>query len=221
MPMGSTGQLEGFGRFRREPEALGELLERARSGDKSAEGELFERHKPRLHRMVQLRLDRRLRGRLDASDVIQEAYVEFARCLDQYLQNPVLPFYLWLRMITGRKLQALHRRHLKTQQRAAGREVSPRELPFPAAISKSLAVQLMGHFTPPSHAAMRAELRARIQKALEAMEPLDREILSLRHFEQLSNSEIAQVLEISPAAASNRFVRALRRLKNALGEAKD
>jgi RNA polymerase sigma-70 factor (ECF subfamily) len=196
-----------------------ELLHRARSGDRTAQGALFESHKVRLRRMVELRLDRRLRGRLDASDVIQEAYVEFSRSLDQYFQNPVLPFYLWLRMITGRKLQALHRRHLGTRQRSVAREISLHDAALPRASSESLAAQLLGHFTPPSQAAMRAELKLQIQEALATMEPLDREVLSLRHFEQLSNSEIAQVLEISEAAASNRFVRALRRLKGVLSDA--
>jgi RNA polymerase sigma-70 factor (ECF subfamily) len=166
--------------------------------------------------MVELRLDRRLRGRLDASDVIQESYVEFSRCLEQYFQNPELPFYLWLRMITGRKLQALHRRHLGTRQRDAGREMSLHDGPLPQASSESLAARLLGRVTPPLQAAMRAELQLRVQEALATMEPLDREVLSLRHFEQLSNSEIAQVLEISEAAASNRFVRALRRLKDVI-----
>lgn len=201
-------------------EAL-DLLERAKSGDRKAHGVLFERHKPRLRRMIELRLDRRLRGRLDASDVIQESYLEFARCLDHYLKNPVLPFYLWLRMIAGRKLQALHRRHLGTRQRDPGREVALHDQPLPQAISRSLAAHLVGHFTPPSRAAMRAELMQRIQEALGKMEPIDREILSLRNFEQLSNSEIAQVLTISEAAASNRFLRALRRLKSTLGEVKN
>src|SRR5215510_6890663 len=115
----------------------GELLEQAAQGDSHAPGTLFSRHRDRLRGMVQLRLDRRLQGRLDPSDVLQEAYLEFSRSLNQYLTNPALPLYLWLRMITGRKLQALHRRHLGMRQRDAGREVSLHDQPLPRAISKS------------------------------------------------------------------------------------
>ena len=163
--------------------------------------------------MIQLRMDKRLQGRLDASDVLQEAYVELSRCLADYRRNPALPFFLWLRFITGRKLQALHRHHLGTKNRAAGREVSLHRGALPEVSSVSLAAQLLGHFTSPSQAAMRAELQIRVQDALNSMVLLDREVLSLRHFEQLSNAETAQVLGISEAAASNRFVRALKRMR--------
>jgi RNA polymerase sigma-70 factor, ECF subfamily len=193
-----------------------ELLRSAGQGDQKALGSLFGRHRDRLHRMIQLRMDWRLQGRLDPSDVLQEAYLEFSRCLAQYLSNPTLPFYLWLRMVTGRKLLALHRHHLGTQQRDAHREISLHRGALPQASSVSLAAQLLGHFASPSEEAVRAELQIRVQEALNSMDAIDREVLALRHFEQLSNSEVAQVLEISEAAASNRFVRALRRLKKIL-----
>lgn len=193
-----------------------ELLQKAGDGDAQAPVELFARHRDRLRRMVQLRLDRRIIGRLDPSDVLQEAFLEFSRSLARYLQDPAVPLYLWLRMITGRKLQALHRHHLGSRLRDADREVSLFRGALPEAGSETLAAQLLGRLTTPSEAAVRAELQLRIQEALNSMEPLDREILTLRHFEQLSNSEAAQVLEISEAASSNRFVRALRRLKSVL-----
>jgi RNA polymerase sigma-70 factor (ECF subfamily) len=193
-----------------------ELLRRAGADDAQARGELFACHKERLRHMVRLRLDRRLQGRLDESDVLQEAYLEFSRSLAQYLRDPAIPIYLWLRMITGRKLQALHRRHLGVEARDAGRQVSLYRGGTPAASSISLAAQLLGRFTTPSQAAVRVELQMRVQDALNGMEPIDREILSLRHFEQLTNSEIAHVLEISESAASYRFLRALRRLKDIL-----
>jgi RNA polymerase sigma-70 factor (ECF subfamily) len=195
------------------------LLERAGRGDAQALGDLFAQHQQRLRRMVQLRLDRRLQGRIDPSDVLQEAFLELSRCLADYLRDPQLPFFLWLRMLTGRKLQALHRRHLGTQARDAGREVSLHRGALPQASSVSLAAQLLGRLTTPSQAAVRAELQIRVQEALNAMDPLDREILALRHFEQLDNIEAAQALGISQAAASVRFVRALRRLKKILCEA--
>jgi RNA polymerase sigma-70 factor (ECF subfamily) len=198
------------------PFEISELLERAGQGDECAMGDLFFRHRDRLHRMIQLRIDRRLQGRLDASDVLQESYLEYARSLAHYLENPELPFFLWLRCLTGRKLQALHRHHLGTRARDAGRELSLHRGALPQASSLSLAAQLLGSYTSPSHAAMRAELQIRIQEALNSMDPIDREVLALRHYEQLSNAETAQVLGLSEAAASNRFVRALKRLKSIL-----
>lgn len=190
-----------------------ELMKRAGDGDREAVGELFALHRARLRRMVDLRMDGRLRGRLDASDVLQEAYLEFARSLNDYLRKPEAPLFLWLRFLTGRKLQALHRRHLGTKFRNAGREVSIQRGALPEASSLNLAAQLLGRFTTPSEAVARAEVQLRVQEALNTLDPIDREVLALRHFEQLSNAETAQVLEISEAAASNRFVRALKRLR--------
>lgn len=197
-------------------EELGELLERAARADQAALGELFHLHHDRLRRMIRLRLDHRLQGRLDASDVLQEAYLEYARALPEYVKNPEAPFYLWLRCITGRKLRALHRAHLGTRMRDAGRDISLHHRAMPAASSVSLAAQLLGKLTTPSQAVLRAELQLQIQHALNEMEPLDREVLALRHYEQLNNRETAYVLEISEAAASVRFIRALRRLKEIL-----
>lgn len=196
----------------------GELLARASQGDKDALGTLFERHRERLRRMVVLRMDSRLRGRLDASDVLQEAFVEFSRTSAEYARNPQVPLFVWLRHLTGRKLQALYRRHLGTKVRDAGREISLPQGPWPQASSQSLAEHLLGHFTSPSEGAARAELRDRVQEALQSMDPIDREIVALRHFEQLSNLETAQILDLSESAASNRFVRAVKRLKKILDD---
>jgi RNA polymerase sigma-70 factor (ECF subfamily) len=162
--------------------------------------------------MVEVRLDRRLHGRVDPSDVLQEAYIEFARSLPAFLRNPVIPMFLWIRHITGVRLKAVHRRHLGTRVRDAGREVGLGNLVIPHASSVSLAAQLLGRLTSPSQAAARAELQARVQDALEELAPFDREVLCLRHFEQLSNAEAAQVLGIGETAASNRYVRALKRI---------
>jgi RNA polymerase sigma-70 factor (ECF subfamily) len=166
--------------------------------------------------MIHLRLDHRLQGRLDPSDVLQEAFLEFAQALPAYVQNPEAPFYFWLRCITARKLHTLHRHHLGTRMRDAGREVSLYRGAMPEASSVSLAAQLLGKLTTPSQAFLRAELQLHIQEALGEMEPLDREVLALRHYEQLSNREAAEVLGLSEAAASIRFIRALRRLKERL-----
>jgi RNA polymerase sigma-70 factor (ECF subfamily) len=192
------------------------LLDRAAADDPTAVGELFHRHQERLRRMVCLRIDHRLQGRLNPSDVLQEAFLEFARALPTYIRKPDAPFYLWLRCITGRKLHALHRQHLGTRMRDAKRELSLHRGALPAASSVSLAAQLLGKLTSPSQAIQRAEVQLQIQEALNEMDPLDREVLALRHYEQLSNREIAFVLEVSEAAASIRFIRALRRLKDLL-----
>jgi RNA polymerase sigma-70 factor (ECF subfamily) len=197
-------------------EDLRDLIRRAAADDASAAGELFNRHRERLGRMIRVRLDHRLQGRLDPSDVLQEAFLEFTRALPAYAKNPEAPFYPWLRCIAGRKLHALHRRHLGTRMRAAGRELPIYRDGPPEASSVSLAAHLLGKLTTPSEAMARAEIQARIQEALAEMEPLDREMLALRHYEQLTNREIACVLEISEAAASVRYVRALRRLKDVL-----
>jgi RNA polymerase sigma-70 factor (ECF subfamily) len=193
-----------------------ELLQRAGAGDQLALGELFDRHRARLRRMVQIRLAQRLKGRIDPSDVLQETYLELSRSLANYLKNPILPFFLWLRFLTGKKLQAIHRHHLGVQMRDAHREISLQNGAWPQASSESLAAQLLGKLTSPSQAAMRAELRARVQEALNGMPLLDREVLALRHFEQMSNAETAQVLGITESGASNRFVRALKRLRTIL-----
>jgi RNA polymerase sigma-70 factor (ECF subfamily) len=193
-----------------------ELLRRLQAGDPRAPAELFAHYRPRLRQMVRLRLDRRLQGRLDPSDVLQEAFLDVARRAPEYVANPAMPFFLWLRFLTGQRLLALHRQHLGARMRDASQEVSLYRGALPQASSQSLAAQLLGHLTSPSQAAVRAELQIKLQEALNSMEPLDREILALRHFEELTNNETAAVLGVQKAAASNRYVRALKRLKEIL-----
>jgi RNA polymerase sigma-70 factor (ECF subfamily) len=193
-----------------------DLLRRIDGGDRQALIELFTRNRERLRRMVQLRLDRRLQGRVDASDVLQEAFLDVAKRTGEYLANPTMPPFLWLRFLTGQRLLGLHRRHLGAQMRDVGQEVSLHHGALPQATSISLAAMLLGHLTTPSRAAQRAELQIRVQEALNGMDPIDREVLTLRHFEELSNAETAQVLGLTKSAASNRYIRALRRLKEIL-----
>src|SRR6266436_1934951 len=191
-----------------------ELLDAARHGDEPALAVLVERHRDRLERMVRLRMDRRLQGRVDPADVVQEAYLAVRGKFPQYSADPHLPFFLWLRLEVGQKLIDVHRFHLGTQMRDAGQEVSLHRGALPQVTSLSLAEQLLGKLTSASHAAMRVELKLRVQEALNSMDPHDREVLILRHFEELSNAEAAQVLGIKPSAAVNRYVRALKRLKD-------
>jgi RNA polymerase sigma-70 factor (ECF subfamily) len=193
------------------------LLAQASQGDQQILGTLLARHRERLRRMVALRLDRRLQGRIDPSDVIQEAYLEATTRLAEFLTNPSMPFFLWLRFLTGQKLVTLHRHHLGVQMRAAGQEVALYQGPLPEASSAALAAHLLGQDTRPSEAAIRTEMKIRVQEALNTMDPLDREVLALRHFERLSRAEIAQMFGISEAAAGKRYIRALERLKQILG----
>jgi RNA polymerase sigma-70 factor (ECF subfamily) len=193
-----------------------DLLRRAAAGDEDAAAQLFARHRPRLRQMVRLRLDRRLQNRLDPSDVLQEAYLDIARRLPEYVANPAMPFYLWLRFLTGQRLIDLHRQHLGAKMRDAGQEVSLYRGALPQASSVSLAAQLLGRLTTASRAAIRAETQIRVQAALNSLDPLDREILTLRHFELLTNEEAAQVLDVKKSTASKRYIQALKRLKNLL-----
>src|SRR5215831_3848073 len=194
------------------------LLESALGGDCGALAELFQRHRGRLEQMVQLRLDRRLQGRLDPADVLQEAYLDVARRFPEYAAEQALPFFLWLRLLTGQRLVDLHRQHLGAKMRDAGLEVSLYRGDFPRASSASLAELLLGRLTSASRAAIRAETQLRVQEALNAMDPIDREVLVLRHFEMLSNEEAAQVLGLKLSAASNRHMRALKRLREIMAQ---
>jgi RNA polymerase sigma-70 factor (ECF subfamily) len=193
-----------------------QILQRAAQGDRQAWGTLLEQYRKRLRQMIALRLDQRLQGRIDASDVIQEAFLEASTRLAEYVQQPAMPFFLWLRFLTGQKLVELHRHHLGAQMRDASREISLYHGALPETSSAALAAQLLGHDTRPSEAAIRAERRIRLQEALNRLEPLDREVLSLRHFEQLNNRETAQVLGLPEGVASKRYTRALKKLKDLL-----
>jgi len=191
-----------------------QLLDAAGGGDERAFAALIERHKTRLERMVQLRMDRRLRGRVDPADVVQDAYLAARNKFQQYRADPRMPFYLWLRLEVGQKLVDVHRFHLGAKMRDAGQEVSLHRGALPQVTSMSLAEHLLGKLTTASHAAMRVELKLRVQEALNNLDPHDREVLILRHFEELSNAEAAEVLGIKPTAAINRYVRALKRLRD-------
>ncbi len=195
-----------------------DLLRRAGAGDTAALGELLEAHRKRLRRMVRLRLDPRLQGRVDPSDVLQEAFLQAAQRLAQYLREPKMPFFLWLRFLTGQKLLEVRRRHLGVEGRDASREVSLYQGAMPEASSACLAAQLMGKLTAPLQAAIRAEMKLRLQEALNRMDPTDREVLALRHFEQLNNTETAEVLGLTPSGASSRYLRALKRLKDIMSQ---
>jgi len=198
------------------PNDLDLLLRQAVGGDEAALAAVFDSHRTRLKRMVKLRLDRRLQGRIDASDVLQEAFLDLAQRLPEYAREPKVPFFLWLRLVTGQRLAQVHRRHLGAAMRNADLEVSLYQGALPQASTMFLASQLMGRFTSVSERAVRAEVQIKLQETLNAMDPTDREVLALRHFEELNNQETAEVLGTTTAAASKRYIRALKRLKETL-----
>ncbi len=191
----------------------GELIGRVRLGDERALAELFSSHRDRLWRMVQARLDRRLRGRVDPDDILQEAYLDATRRIAHFPGEGGMSSFLWLRLIVGQTLVDVHRRHLDARMRDAGRDVSIARGGAPGASSVSLAGQLVAHLTSPSRAAMRSEMEAQLGRAIDSLDPIDREVLVLRHFEELTNSEVAEVLGLQQKAASIRYVRAAARLK--------
>jgi RNA polymerase sigma-70 factor (ECF subfamily) len=191
-------------------------LRQAARGDSGSWEALVAESRPRLRRMVAFRLDQRLQGRVDPSDVLQDTYIEAWQDLGAYMRVPSMPFFLWLRGIAGNKLRELHRHHLGTQMRDPRREVSINDAAFAETTTTALAACLMGDLTRASEQAVRVELNLRLQDALGSMDPLDREVLALRHFEQLSPGETAVVLGIKEKAAGMRYVRALRRLKEIL-----
>lgn len=192
------------------------LLEQLAADKESALGDLFALHRKRLWRMVSFRLDPRLTGRIDADDILQEAYVDAARRISSFQHNGQ-SFYVWLRLIVLQTMVDLHRHHLGTQKRDIRREVSKRPT-YPEATSISLIRHLVGKVSTPSQIARRAESLRQLEEALKQMEPIDQEVLALRHFEELTNTEVAQLLGIEQKAASIRYVRAIARLKNFLAK---
>jgi RNA polymerase sigma-70 factor, ECF subfamily len=193
-----------------------ELLPRARSGDRAALDLLLGHERPRILRMIGCRLDPRLRARVDASDVVQDCFAEAAQRLPEYFASEPMPFVIWLRFLAAQRLMALQRTHFGTQARDARREIALGAGALPAPDCSSIAGSLFDEHTSPTGAAAREELRTRVEQALASMDETDREILVLRHFEELTNEEAARELGIETAAASKRFVRALQRLRGVL-----
>ena len=195
-----------------------DLIRRASEGDETAQNELFSAHRDRLQRMIRLRLDRRIQGRLDSSDILQEAYIDVFRNLPRYVEAPSTSFFIWLRNVVGLKLAEVHRRHLATEKRDARRDVSIYRGALPAVNSISLAAQLLGQLTSPSQGAVKTEKRVRLQEVLDGLDDIDREVIALRHFEQLDSQEVADVLGMSKSGASSRYIRAIQRLKDELSQ---
>ena len=197
-----------------------QLLAQARDGNESAVNHLLERHRESVRRLIDLRMDRVLKRRIDASDIVQDVLIEAHRRLETYLENPIMPFHLWLRQMAKDRLIDAHRRH-----RGAARRSIDREQALAAPVDANTTVDLINQLsddqlTPAAEATWR-ELQRRFESACERLEPMDQEIVSMRHFEHLSNQEAALALELSPQAASMRYLRAMRRLRELLNNEAD
>ena len=195
------------------PDETQRLLERAQDGDQAAFEALFRRHRAKLHRAIALRMDRRVAARVDASDVLQDTYLEAFKRLPKYLQQQPMPFYLWLCWIAREKVLALHRRHLGAEKRTVTHEAPL--LPADSSATFVSAV-IAGREPSPSQALAKVELAERLRLALGQLDDDERDLILWRHFEQLSARDMAQLLQISEAAASKRYIRAVERLRTIL-----
>jgi RNA polymerase sigma-70 factor (ECF subfamily) len=197
---------------------LDDLMRHAAEGDRVACGRLLESYRSRLRRMVELHMDRRLAARLDGSDVVQEALIDAVQKLPSYLQNRPVALYPWLRKLAWERLIQLHRRHLYAHKRSVARE----ERWIPSLRDDSaleLAERLFARGSSPSSRLRREEVRVRVLTALARLSGSDREVLVLRHLEQLTPREIAAVLDVSEAVVYTRHLRALERIREFLGDA--
>ena len=198
-----------------------ELLDELKTQREEALARLFLLVRDRLQRIVHFRLDYRLSGRVSESDVLQDTYVRAAKRIDRYLANPEMPFFVWLRLEVQQQILDIHRQHFSAEKRDVRKEVSlGRRHATSGQTSMALAAHLVAQMTSPSQLFAKAERIAALERTLNTMNELDREVIALRHFEELSNEETAQVLGIPAAAASKRYLRALKRLKEIMSESR-
>lgn len=197
------------------------LRERLASNPQETLAEEFARHRERLATIAGFRIDPQLRKRVDLDDVMQEAWMAANQRIQHFIDNDSYSMFVWLRLVVGQTIVDLQRHHLGARMRDAGKEHSLNHMAFGTSASVSIAAQLLGSITSPSRNAMREEMSRKLERAIEGMEPIDRDVLVLRHFEELTNSEIAEVLGIEQKAASIRYVRAIRRLKGILQASPD
>jgi len=186
-------------------------LERLKEGKTDALAELFGSCRPRLTQMLRLRMHGRLTARVDPSDVLQETYLDATRKLRVYLRDPKVSAYVWLRGLTLDRLKKVQREHLGAQCRAVNRE-----LRLPEESSVAFAYRIVADGPSPSHVVIASELRQRIKRALLDLKEDDREILLMRHFEEMSNREVAETLGLGISGATMRHGRALFRLREML-----
>jgi RNA polymerase sigma-70 factor (ECF subfamily) len=198
-----------------------ELLAQARGGDDDAVNQLIDRHRDALRHLVRMRLDKKIQRRVDVSDIVQDVLIEANRRLQDYLKNPAMPFHLWVRHIARDRIIDAHRRHRGSAKRSVDRE---QVMAVPGGMDKSsivLAAQLADGGKSPSAITIEKELARQVEKAITGLEELDAEVIVMRHYEQLTNQEIAQALGLSEPAASMRYLRAVRRLRELMQSGSD
>ena len=195
-----------------------ELVRQMRSGSEQALAEIFSRYRDRLRRIIHFRLDHRITSRVSESDVLQESYIAAAKRLPHFGAQSGMSAFLWLRLVTSQQLVDLHRQHLQAEMRDARKEVSLAQPTTSPHTSMAIAAQLAGPATAASEIVARAERIDRLEQTLNVMDPVDREVIALRHFEELTNVETAAVLEIETSAASKRYIRAMAKLAKLLSE---
>lgn len=195
-----------------------QLLAEAGQGDADARNELMQRHRESLLRMVRMRLDRKLATRVDASDIVQDVLIEADRRLDDFIRQEAMPFHLWLRQMAKDRVIDMHRRHRAAARRSVDKEQRLQQAGFGDRSSLELAAQLRDQELTPAASTLRRELQERFFAAVEELDEDDRDIIAMRHFEQLSNSEVAAALGLTQPAAGMRYLRALKKLRQILGE---
>ena len=203
-----------------EPPDTDELLRQTSEGNADARDRLLTRHRDRLRKLVGYHMDRRLAARVDPSDVVQDVLIEAARKLPNYMEERPLPFYPWLRQIAWDRLVELHRQHIQAQKRSVRRE-EPGALALPDESLAELASRLVTSATSPSQRLLRKEVQERVRAALKRLSSKDREVLELRHLEQLSVADTAAVIGITQAAVKTRHLRALQRLQDLLARGEE
>lgn len=202
------------------PESLKttELLDQVRAGDSDAINRLIDRHRESVHRLVQMRLDQKIKQRVDVSDVVQDVMIEASRRLKDYLANPVMTFHLWLRQIARDRMIDAHRRHRGSARRSVDKEQT---LAVPTGWDQSavdLVMQIKDDQLTPVASALQKEMAMRVEQSIGRLPDQDAEILIMRHYEQLTNQEVAELLNLTEPAASMRYLRAVRKLKEAMKE---
>jgi len=193
-----------------------QLLDGIRRGEARAAEELLARHREPVRRMIDLRLDPAIVQRVDASDIVQDVLLEASRRVEDYLKKPGMPFQLWLRHIAKDHIIDAHRKHHQAKKRGVNREEPMVRRGWADQSSLDLASRLLDQELTPASAAIQQELQRRLQAALKELNDDDREVILMRHFEQLPNQEVAAALDLTEAAASMRYLRALRRLREIL-----
>ena len=197
------------------PETV-ELLQRARQGDGAAVEQLLQRHREPVRRLIGLRMDPAIAARLDASDVVQEVLLEASRRLPEYLRDGTMPFHLWIRHIAKDHIIDAHRRHHQAQKRGVNREQPMHRPAWADRSSLDLAAQLLDQDLTPASAAIQQEMQRRLREAIAQLDEDDREVILMRHYEMLANQEVASSLGLTEAAASMRYLRAVRKLRDLL-----